>query len=273
MPRADETWRGRVAWVTGASSGIGAAVARKLSRHGLCLVLVARRRDRLEALADEVRRSAGSALPIAADLTLELERQRFVHQAMDAWGAPDVLVNNAGIGWYGYGDEMPRSVVRQMLQLNAEAVVDLSLAVLPAMRRRGRGHILNVGSIAGSLPSQGVALYSATKSFLDAFSSALHRELRGSGVRVSVVRPGPVQSEFYAAAARRLQGRPLPAERFAVRPEGVADCIWSLLRRPRRVAYVPRVLSLVPWLELSFGWLIDRLGPLLLRRPPSARVG
>ncbi len=265
MTTVDRSWRGRVAWITGASSGIGAAAARKLAKHGLSVVLVARRKDRLEALARDLKPLGGRALPLAADLTLETERQRFVQQATATWGPPDVLVNNAGIGWYGYGDQMPRALARQMLQLNAEAVVDLSLTVLPAMRQRGRGHILNIGSIAGSLPSQGVALYSATKSFLDAFSSALHRELRGSGVEVSVIKPGPVHSEFYASAARRPHGRPVPAERFAVRPELVADCIWSLLRRPRRMAYVPPVLWLVPWLELSFGWLIDRLGPLLLR--------
>lgn len=102
-------------------------------------------------------------------------------------------------------------------------------------------------------------------SHLDAFFFGLHRELRGSGVQVSVIKPGPVQSGFYASAARRPRGRPVPAERFAVRPELVADCIRSLLRRPRRMAYIPPALWLVPWLELSFGCLIDRLGPLLLR--------
>ncbi len=274
MTNRREVWTRRVAWITGASSGIGAAAARTLASHGLHLVLLARRQDRLDALADELTRSGGHAFPLAADLSLEAERERIVQQATVACGVPDVLINNAGIGWYGYGDQMPRSVARQMLQINAEAVVDLSLSILPEMRRRGRGHIINIGSIAGSLPSQGVALYSATKSFLDSFSSALHRELRGSGVWVSVVKPGPVRSEFYATAARQSQGGPIPAERFAIRPEVVADCIWSLLRRPRRSAYIPPVLSLVPWLELSFGWLIDRLGPLLLRRrAPSSHTG
>jgi short-subunit dehydrogenase len=134
------------------------------------------------------------------------------------------------------------------------------------MRRAARGHIINVSSVAGSMPSQGVALYSATKSFVDALSTALHRELRGSGVHVSTVRPGPVLSEFYRNAEKLPLGSPVPAERLAVRPEVVVQAIMRLLRRPRRAVWVPGGLRIMPWIEFSFGWIIDLLGPLLLRR-------
>jgi len=185
------------------------------------------------------------------------------------FGPPDVRVNNAGFGWYGYMADMPWSVARQMIRVNAEAAVQLSLMLLPEMRRRDSGHVINVSSIAGSLPNQGVALYSATKSFLDSFTTALYRELRGTNVHLSLLKPGPVATEFFDVAARRSSGRRVPAERLAVKVSAIVDCIWSLLNRPRRVAYVPSLLSLVPWVEPSLGWLIDRLGPLLLKRRSS----
>lgn len=263
-------WEGKVALVTGASSGIGEAVARRLALEGLRVVLVARREDRLDALASDITAAGGEALPVVADLMEEADRVRVVEASRLAFGPLDVLVNNAGFGWYGFGADMPWSVARQMIRVNAEAAVQLSLMLLPEMRRRDSGHVINVSSIAGSLPNQGVALYSATKSFLDSFTTALYRELRGTHVHLSLVKPGPVTTEFFDVAARKSSGRRVPAERLAVKVSAIVDCIWSLLNRPRRVAYVPSLLSLVPWVEPSLGWLIDRLGPLLLKRRSSA---
>ena len=134
------------------------------------------------------------------------------------------------------------------------------------MQARGAGHIVNISSVAGSLPEQGTALYSATKSFVDSFTTSLHRELRGSPVRISAVRPGPVETEFFEHAADRPASQRIPGERFAISPEKVAARVIAVLRRPRRVAYVPNWLRVTPWVEPLFGGLIDRLGPMLLRR-------
>jgi uncharacterized protein len=111
-----------------------------------------------------------------------------------------------------------------------------------------------------------VALYSATKSFVDSLTTALYRELRGSGVQVSAVKPGPVLTEFYRVAERLPSGGPVPGERLAVKPEAVAEAILGLLRRPRRAVWVPGGLRIMPWVEAGFGWILDRLGPQLLRR-------
>jgi hypothetical protein len=138
------------------------------------------------------------------------------------------------------------------------------------MRARGRGHVINIGSIAGSLPEQGVAVYSATKSFVDSLTTALHRELRGTAIRVSLIRPGPVRTEFFDRAASLASGERVPGEALAVTADDVAREVLAVLRRPRRVAHVPRWLAVVQWVEPSFGWLIDRMGPVLLRR--SARA-
>jgi len=257
---------GRVALVTGASSGIGAASARQLAHHGLKVILVARRGDRLERLADEIRRDGGEAWVIAADLADERERVRVMREAAEFAGPVDVLVNSAGFGWYGYGSDMPWALALEMIQINLTAAAHLSLLMLREMTARGSGHIINISSVAGSLPEQGIALYGATKSFLDSFSTALHREARGTGVDVSVVRPGAVRTEFYELAASQPSGLRIPGQRFAVSAEAVGRRVAALVRHPRRVAYVPDWLRVVPWVEPAFGWLIDRLGPALLRR-------
>jgi hypothetical protein len=252
--------------VTGASSGIGAATAKRLAHEGMRVVLVARRLDRLETLAENIRQDGGAPSIIPADLTQEADRLRLFSEVTERFGNPDILVNNAGLGWYGYGSEMTWKTAREMLQVNVEAVVQLSLSFLGKMRQRNSGHIINVGSISGSIPSQGVAVYGATKSFLDSFTTALFRELTGTRVHVSVVRAGPVRTEFGEAALARENGWHVPTERVGVSAEAVANRIWDLVRHPRRVIYVPNWLRLVPLAELSFGWIIDRVGPLLLKK-------
>ncbi len=258
--------KNKTAVITGASSGIGAATARLLARQGLQVVIVARRKERLQSLAREICAAGGTAYAIAADLGKESERLALTTMVEERFGPIDVLINNAGFCWYGYGEQMNWSTAWEMLQVNVEAVVQLSLGCLAEMRKRNSGHIINVGSISGSIPSQGIALYGATKSFLDNFTTALYRELTGTGVHVSVVRAGPVLTEFGEAALSRENGGHVPTEKIGVSADVVAWRIWKLLLRPRRVVYVPEWLRVVPWAELAFGWIIDRIGPLLLKR-------
>ncbi|HUI87990.1 MAG TPA: SDR family NAD(P)-dependent oxidoreductase [Anaerolineales bacterium] len=258
-------WQNKVAVVTGASSGIGEATAQRLAGAGLQVTLVARRLERLHDLREQIEAAGGKAKVIAADLSREADRCR-VFEGVQADGGADVLINNAGFGWYGYYREMPWSIARQLLQVNIGAAVHLTSLFLPEMVVRNQGHIINVGSIAGSIPSQGVAVYSASKSFLDAFTTALYRETRGTKVRLSVVRVGPVRTEFCRTALQHENGGHIPTERIGVSADYVAERIWQLLLHPKRVIYVPRWLSITPWVELSFGWLEDRIGPMLLRR-------
>ncbi len=255
-------WQNKVAVITGTSSGIGAATARQLAKAGMQVVLVARRLERLVGLQAEIESAGGKAEVVAADLRSEEERVHVFQQV----GAADVLVNNAGFGWYGYYNNMPWKIAREMLATNIEAVAHLTSLFLPGMRRRNRGHIINVGSISGSIPSQGIAMYAASKSFMDAFSTALHRETRGTNVKVSVVRAGPVKTEFCESALDHQNSGHIPTEKVGVTSEHVAVRIWDLLLHPRRIIYVPRWLKIVPWFELSFGWLEDLIGPVLLKR-------
>uniref|UniRef100_A0A7C4PEL8 SDR family oxidoreductase n=1 Tax=Anaerolinea thermolimosa TaxID=229919 RepID=A0A7C4PEL8_9CHLR len=260
------SWQGKTVLITGASSGIGEAAARLLSGRGLHVLLTARRVDRLEALAEEIIRAGGRAGVIPADLSVEEERQRLAEAVTESAGCPDALINNAGFGWYGYYHDMPWKTAQKMIRVNIEAPAHLTRLFLPAMLARDSGYILNVSSIAGGMPNQGVAVYAASKAFLDSFTTSLYRETRGSGVQVCSIRPGPVSSEFFEQALLHPNGRAVPVERFAVPPQRVAECLWSVMNRPRRVAYVPSILALSPWLERLFGGVIDLLGPLLLRR-------
>jgi len=255
----------RIAVVTGASSGIGEATAEKLAREGFQVALVARRRGRLESLADRIRMVGVKAWVLPTDLADEDECRRVFTRVREEVGPIDVLVNNAGFGWYGFGESMPWETARQMIEVNMAALTHLTLLFLSEMKERGKGHIINIGSIAGSIPSQGVALYSATKAFIDALTTSLYRELMGTDVRISVVRAGATATAFFDHAAKGPQGLRIPVDRIAITPEKVANRVWQLIKKPTRVAYVPRILRVVPWIELNLGWLMDRVGPLLLK--------
>jgi hypothetical protein len=268
-------WNDRIAVVTGASSGIGEATALRLAAEGMQVRLVARRADRLLCLQERIEAWGGRASVVAADLGIESERCR-AFECIQAQGGADVLINNAGFGWYGYFSEMAWETAREMLEVNVAATVHLtSLFLRAASASPGAAlqeppcaktrHIINIGSISGSIPSQGIAMYAASKAFLDAFTTSLCRETRGTPVRISVVRAGAVLTEFGEAALGRERGGHVPTERVGVSAEHVADRIWRLLLHPRRVIYVPEWMRVVPWVELAFGWAMDLVGPALLR--------
>lgn len=257
---------GKIALVTGASSGIGAAFARFLAEHRAHVLMTARRADRLEELAGDIRAAGGKADYWVCDLSDAPAREDLLRKVKADVGSVDILINNAGFGWYGYYHTMAWEDAARMLAVNVEAAAHLTRLLLPDMLAKKTGHVINISSIAGGLPNQGIAIYSASKAFLDAFSTSLYRELRGSGVTVSAMRLGPVETEFYEQARSLENGGAVPAEQFAIPVARVNRALWSLLRHPRRVVYVPGWLSISRLLEPLFGNLIDPLGPLLLRR-------
>jgi uncharacterized protein len=183
------------ALVTGASSGIGEQFARQLAERGYDLVLVARRADRLEALAEEL---AVTAHVLACDLGRDAKT--LPGQVEDLGVEVDLLVNNAGFGLRGRFLESDIGRDAEMVRVNCEAVVVLTRACLPAMVERGRGGVITVASTAGMQPLPYESVYAATKAFALNFSDALHAELRGTGVRVLAVNPGPVATEWQQVA-------------------------------------------------------------------------
>lgn len=182
--------------ITGASAGIGVALARVFAQHGHELALVARREDRLDSLADEIA-STGARRPIVIVLDLlQSGAAQQINDALHTQGAePQFVVNNAGFGVVGPADARDRNEQLQMIDLNVRALTELSLAFVESLARH-RGGLLNVGSMAGFLPGPGMAVYYATKAYVLSFTEALHSELKPRGVRVAVLCPGPVPTEF-----------------------------------------------------------------------------
>jgi len=229
------------ALVTGASSGIGEAIARELAARGHGVTLVARREERLRALADELSATGVRAEAIAADLASPGERERLAG-AVEALGlAVEVLVNNAGFGSGADFLEAGRERLVEMVRLNCEALLDLQARYLPAMVARGRGAVLNVASTAAFQPLPGSAAYAATKAFVLSLSEGVHEELRGTGVTVTAVCPGPVRTEFAEIAGMGAAERRTPAAVWMTAGE-LARAALDGAARGRRVV-VPGLLN------------------------------
>jgi uncharacterized protein len=182
-----------VTLITGASAGLGAEFARQCARRGEPLALAARRRDRMEALAVEL---GGDVHVFEADLAREGAAASLV-AGLEAEGlSVGTLINNAGFGLAGRFADRPLARLAEMIDLNVRALTELCHLVLPAMRERGEGAILNVASTAAFQPGPNMAVYYASKAYVLSFTEALHHELKGSGIRVSALCPGPTHSEF-----------------------------------------------------------------------------
>jgi uncharacterized protein len=186
--------------ITGASAGIGAALAHEFAANGHELVLIARREQALNTLADAIA-AKGVARPTVLRMDVaRIDAARDIGEALAQRGLePDVVVNNAGFGLLGAADKLDRAEQLAMIDLDVRALTDLSLAFIESLERR-RGGILNVASIAAFLPGPGMAVYYASKAYVLSFSEALHQELKSRGVRVTVLCPGPVPTEFQARA-------------------------------------------------------------------------
>lgn len=224
------------ALITGASSGIGDQFARQLARRGYELILVARRKDRLEQLAEQV---ASSAHVIECDLASEADK---LAGNVEKLGADvDLLVNNAGFGLRGHFLELDTEREAEMVRVNCEAVVRLTHAFVPGMVERGRGGVITVASTAGMQPLPYETTYAASKAFAISFMEALSMELRGTGVRALVVNPGPVKTEWQTVAGYDENTRTMPGMISA--EQCVADALRAYDRGKRSM--IPG--RLFPW--------------------------
>jgi short-subunit dehydrogenase len=216
--------------ITGASSGIGAALAHAFSAHGHEVVLVARREQALNAVAESI---AAKGRPRPTVLRLDVVRVDAARDIAEALARrslePEIIVNNAGFGLLGAADKLDRPAQLAMIDVNVRALTELSLAFLASLERR-KGGILNVASTAGFLPGPGMAVYFASKAYVVSFSQALHEELKPRGVRVTVLCPGPVPTEFQARAGMARDFFPAFLVRSA---EAVAEDAYRGLKRGR----------------------------------------
>jgi len=226
---------GAVCLVTGATSGIGRATVGALSRAGADVILSGRNEAALATIAHDVE---GTAL--ACDLAEPGAGERLAAEALVVGGQVDVLVNCAGIGLFGPAAEAKVDEVERLLRVNAIAPIELTNALLPGMLERGSGHIVNLGSIVGRVGHRGEAVYSASKAAIAIFSESLREELHGTGVSVSLISPGAVDTPFFARRGAPYDRRwPAP-----VGAERIAAAIVAAVGGDRAETFVPRWLAI-----------------------------
>jgi NAD(P)-dependent dehydrogenase (short-subunit alcohol dehydrogenase family) len=228
---------GAVVIVTGARSGIGAALAQVFSQEGARVVLTARRRNRLQEVAQKCK---GEALVVAADLVRETDRRQVVQQATDRWGRIDILVNNAGGGMYRDFLATTEEDWRQIFEVNLFAAVFMTKAVLPIMKSQGKGIVINMASIGGLIAhADKVTPYVASKHAVIGFSRGLARDLAGTGIRVLAVCPHLTETEFFSASPGAREMAPVieKFKSFMDRPEEVARGMIDQLDSDRLVVF------------------------------------
>jgi uncharacterized protein len=237
----------KAAVVTGASDGIGAELARVFAERGHDLVLVARRREKLEALADEIA-GAGRTRPLVVDLDLSLEgaHETLAARLAEAGLAPQYLVNNAGFGLLGRVSELDQAEQLAMIDLNIRALTALTLRFLPSLTET-KGGVLNVASVASFMPGPGFAVYYATKAFVRSFSEAIAYELKPAGVKVSCLCPGPVITGFQERAGMDFEGMMAAIKPALVPAEEVARQGYDGLMAGKTVVVPGAVNKVMVW--------------------------
>ena len=280
----------QVVIITGASSGLGEASARRLARSGAKLVISARRAERLEALARELDPSGQRVLAVAADVTDRAGRQRLVDGALQKFGRIDALVNNAGYGTRGPVELVPVELIRRNYETNLFSLIALTQLVIPHLRERGAGRIVNIGSVAGRIARPLSSIYDSTKHALEAITDGLRGELAPFGIDVVLIRPGFILTEFVDAANKASEpvsenaGPYAPyfegfrndykkLQRIAGQPDDIARLVEKALtaRRPAPRYAAPAHAKLFLFLKwLLPGRVLDWM--VRLRKQPAARA-
>jgi NADP-dependent 3-hydroxy acid dehydrogenase YdfG len=225
--------------VTGASSGIGEATALRLGKAGATVALVARREDRLEALARQIEKDGGKALPLKSDITEEDQARSAIEKAHSELGRLDVLVNNAGVMLLGPVQGADTSEWRRMVAVNVMGLLYCTHVALPIMRDQGGGHIVNVSSVAGRTASLGVGVYNATKWAVGAFSESLRQEAAHVNVRVTIIEPGMVETELAdhttSEMAKQAIDRMRSEMKSPLQATDIAESIFYAVSQPAHV--------------------------------------
>lgn len=216
---------GKVAIVTGAGRGIGRAISLLLGREGSRVVLAARSESQLRAVGEEIRREGGEALVIPTDLTHDEEVERLVGETLKEWGSIDYLINNAGWGRTAPVVKAKREDLDRTLQVNLLAPMVLTQLVLPTLIAKGEGAIINIGSISGKMGQANTAAYSASKFGMIGFSESLFEEVRGHGIKVTVILPGFVDTQMIPPTGKLDRSK-------MIRPEDIAQTVFFVLTSP-----------------------------------------
>jgi len=268
MYHAGVQLNGRVAVITGASAGIGLACARELARRGVAVVLGARRADRLDDAVREITASGGRAGAIVADVTREPDVLRMVEHARQHFGGLDIMICNAGFGYYGRVEDTPVDVMQRMVDVNFMGGFHGARAALPIFRRQGHGHLVLMSSIAGRRGISQMSGYSATKAAQVGFGESLRAELAGSAIHVSVVYPISTDTEF-RHAMQRDYGHSVSGLGPKQTAEDVAQAVADCVERPRPEVYPYGRAKLLAILSVVAPAFADRFVARFARRRES----
>jgi NADP-dependent 3-hydroxy acid dehydrogenase YdfG len=231
---------GKVALVTGASSGIGSAIAKALAAEGAKLVLAARREDRLKAIADDITQTGGVVLVLPVDISDEQATLELVNQAHAHWGRLDILINSAGVADAASVETASASSWRRMFEVNALGLMIASKAAIPLMKAQGGGHIVNISSVAGLFTGAGASGYCASKFAVEAFSSALRLEVsKADRIQITVIEPGLVETDLathFSDPNLRQSFLDSVASIEQLQPEDVAAAVVYAVTQPPRVS-------------------------------------
>jgi NADP-dependent 3-hydroxy acid dehydrogenase YdfG len=251
--------RGKAVIVTGASSGIGEATARLFGRQGARVALAARRVERLQAVAEDIAAAGGEALVVAADLSRLADIQALIDRTLERFGRIDVLVNNAGFGRLNFLDRLdPAQDIAPQYAVNVLGYVYATRLALPAMMRQKSGHVINVASMAGKVATPTYTIYASCKFAIDGFSQALRREAAPWGVRVSVVYPTGVATEFSQHAGIQRKTKFRTPRALLLTGDDVARAVVRLAAGGRsREVLMPGINFFAKHVNQLFPWLVD----------------
>ncbi|MDQ4062694.1 MAG: SDR family oxidoreductase [Actinomycetota bacterium] len=229
---------GKVAVITGASSGIGEATAEALSAEGASVVVAARREDRLSDLVERINGNGGKALPVACDVTDEEQAHGLIQKARDEYGRVDILVNNAGVMQLSKVDKGLSDEWRTMFNVNVLGLLYATDAAVQIMKEQGSGHLVNISSVAGRRSRATTGVYSGTKFAVNAISEALREELLEDNIRVTMVEPGAVETELATHITDEEAQEALSGilELDILQPEDIANAIAYVVTQPERVS-------------------------------------
>jgi short-subunit dehydrogenase len=266
---------GSVALITGSSSGIGEAAARSLAKRKAHVILTARRKDRLDALAEEIRamRNGAEAFVIAGDLNAPGEVERIARESLAWKGRVDILVNNAGMGKTRLLETLdPETEILPQIHLDLIVPILLTRAMLPAMLERRSGCIINIDSVNGLVAFPAFSIYSAAKFGLRGFNDVLRRELRGRGIDVCLICPGVVRTEFTEHSTRIRGWEDSIIKRITLPAEALGECIADVACHPRRCVVIPWFYGPLVFLARPIPALTDALMDLVYSRSVRKRT-
>ncbi len=242
---------GKVIIVTGASSGIGRAVCLSLAKYNPKLVIIARRKKRLLQTANLLKKKKIEVIPIVGDIRNREDREKLIDFTLKSYGRIDVLINNAGLGKANLFIEQPEEEIDQLIETNILSLIKMTKQVLPIMKQQESGQIINMSSSLALLPVYPFAVYCATKSAVKIFSDSVRQELRGYGISVSTVLPGPYDTEFNKVAG--LDRKSLPG--YSV--DNLAKAIAKLIVKPKKNLIRPKSYVSLIWFTKKFDSLKD----------------